>query len=80
MTAPPRYPVAPKVAAGTGATAIVSILAAVATWIQGTPTALDALPNWLAGFLIALIPPALTLLAGYQAPHQDRPAPPAEEE
>lgn len=66
-------PIETKVKAATlaaylGSTALLAVLTAV----QDQPELVSWLPAWLAPFLLAVIPAAVTAVAGYQARHTPR--------
>lgn len=69
---PANAPVEAKVKAATTGTLLVSLLLAVLNTAAADSTLLDPLPDWLQFIVVALIPPAVTLLAGYQARHTPR--------
>lgn len=61
----------PKVKAATAASLAVSVLMAVLVGVQSQPELLGGAPRWLQAVLVAVIPPALVFLAGYQTPGDD---------
>ncbi|MFH8369206.1 holin [Streptomyces sp. NPDC018031] len=66
-------PVEAKVKAATTGTLLVSLLLAVLNTAQEDGGALlDPLPEWLQAIVIALIPPVVTFLSGWQARHTPR--------
>jgi hypothetical protein len=67
-----NHPVETKVKAATSATFLISLLAAVLNAVAANDQLLGPLPAWLQPFLIALVPPALTFLSGWQAKHTPR--------
>ncbi|MGE7439608.1 holin [Kitasatospora sp. NPDC001175] len=70
----PIAPIEAKVKASSTAAFLAGIAVAVLNAVQADNSLLGPLPSWLQAPLIALIPTALTFLAGYQAPHTARPA------
>jgi hypothetical protein len=65
-------PVEAKVRAATTATFLVSLLVMVLNSMSADSMLLDPLPDWLQAVVIALVPPALAFLAGWQAQHSPR--------
>lgn len=65
-------PVEVKVKASTAATLGAGIAIAVLNDVQADSSLLGPIPGWLQAPLLALIPAALTWLAGYQARHTVR--------
>lgn len=65
-------PIEAKVKAATSATFLVSLLIAVLNTVVSDDSLLGPLPVWLQPIVIALAPPALTFLAGWQAKHTPR--------
>ncbi|GGX40763.1 holin [Streptomyces noursei] len=65
-------PIEAKVRSATAASFVVSLLIAVLNAVAGDSRLLAPLPSWLQAVVIALIPAALTFLAGWQAPHTAR--------
>jgi VIT1/CCC1 family predicted Fe2+/Mn2+ transporter len=61
-----------KVAAATATTFLAGLAIAILNAVQADTTLLGPLPAWLQAPLLALVPAALTLLAGYQARHTPR--------
>ncbi|MFJ2863670.1 holin [Kitasatospora sp. NPDC087314] len=66
-------PIETKVKAATlatylGSTALLEVL----TTVQDQPSLLGMLPGWLAPWLLALLPTAVTGVAAYQARHTPR--------
>lgn len=61
-----------KVTAATATTFVVGLAVAILNAAQADTTLLTPLPGWAQAPLIALIPTALTFLAGYQARHTPR--------
>ena len=70
----PATPLEHKVTATTGAAAAIGIAVAVLNGLADT-SVLDALhvPPVYQGIILAVIPPLLVLLAGFKAPHTERP-------
>lgn len=67
-----------KVKASTAATYLGSTaLLEVLTTVQDQPIVLGALPGWVAPWLLALLPTAVTAVAGYRARHTPRTDPDA---
>lgn len=65
-------PVEAKVKAATTATFLVSLLIGVLNTVSADSSLLDPLPDWLQALLIAVVPTAITFLAGWQAQHTPR--------
>lgn len=61
-----------KVRASTTITFLVGLALAVLNGVQEDASLLGPLPGWLQAVLLALVPPALAFLAGYQARHTPR--------
>jgi hypothetical protein len=81
------YPVEPKVKAATFGSGLASLLLFGALSIvqdERVPLLIGFLPEWLEPFALALVPAAITAVAGYYAKHQHRragvPVPPSEAE
>lgn len=66
-------PIEAKVKAATSVTFVASLLLAVLNAVSADSALLDPLPAWLQAALVALIPTAVTYLAGWQARHTPRP-------
>jgi hypothetical protein len=65
-------PVEAKVKAASTAAFLVGLLIAVLNAIVADNSLLGPLPSWLQAPVLALVPAALTWLAGYQARHTPR--------
>ncbi|MBL1100156.1 holin [Streptomyces coffeae] len=65
-------PVEAKVKAATTATFLVSLVLAVLNSVAADESLLDPLPGWLQVIVIALVPPGIAFLTGYQARHTSR--------
>ncbi|MFB7219330.1 holin [Streptomyces sp. NPDC056227] len=65
-------PVETKVKAASAATFIVAVAVAVLNAVTADSSLLGPLPSWLQAPLLALVPTAVTWLAGYQARHTVR--------
>lgn len=65
-------PVETKVIAATVVTLALSVTAAMLNAVQANPDLLGDLPTWAQTVLILLVPPLLTFIAGYHAPHTNR--------
>lgn len=65
-------PVEAKVNAATTATLLVSLVLAVLNDLRDDASLLAPLPGWLQAVLIAVVPPAVTFLSGWQARHTPR--------
>lgn len=65
-------PVEAKVKASTTVTFLVGLALAVLNGVQDDATLLGPLPAWLQAPILALVPPSLAFLAGYQARHTPR--------
>ncbi|MFF5589740.1 holin [Streptomyces hygroscopicus] len=65
-------PVEAKVKAATTATLLVSLVLAVLNDVRDDASLLAPLPGWLQAIVIALVPPAVTFLSGWQARHTSR--------
>ena len=61
-----------KVKASAVAAFVVGALIAALNAVQDNPSLLGTLPGWAQTLIIALVPPLLTFLAGYAAPHTRR--------
>lgn len=68
-------PVETKVKATTTVTFLASLLLAVLNAVSADSALLDPLPAWLQAVVVALVPTAVTFLAGWQAKHTPRPTP-----
>ena len=76
-----NYPIEPKVQAATASSYAFSLLAFVLMTVvqdERVPLLLGFLPEWLEPFILALLPAAGALAAGYYAKHQYRRTPPVE--
>lgn len=62
-----------KVTVATFASLVAGVLLAVLTAVQSDPTVIGGLPDTVQFLLIAALPPVLTFLGGYAAPHTNRP-------
>lgn len=67
-----KAPVEAKVKAATSATFVVSLVIAVLNAVAADDKLLGPLPAWLQPLVIALVPAAITYLAGWQAKHTPR--------
>ncbi|MCP9205489.1 holin [Streptomyces cucumeris] len=67
-----QVPVEAKVKAATTATFLVSLVLAVLNSVAADESLLDPLPGWLQVITIALVPPGVTFLSGWQARHTPR--------
>lgn len=65
-------PIESKVKAATFMTVAVGLAIALLNAIVADSSLLGPLPSWLQAPLLALVPSALTFLAGYQARHTPR--------
>jgi len=65
-------PIEAKVKSATAATFLVSLVVAVLNTVAADDSLLGPLPSWLQPIVIALVPAALTFLAGWQAKHTTR--------
>ena len=65
-------PIETKVKASTTATFLVGLALAVLNGVQEDTSLLGPLPAWLQAPILAVVPPALAFLAGYQARHTPR--------
>ncbi|WP_060952384.1 hypothetical protein [Streptomyces hygroscopicus] len=65
-------PVEAKVKAATTATLLVSLVLAVLNDVRDDASLLAPLPDLLQAIVIALVPPAVTFLSGWQARHTSR--------
>ncbi|MCX4786455.1 holin [Streptomyces sp. NBC_01221] len=65
-------PIEAKVKAASAATFLAGIAIAVLNAVAADSSLLGPLPSWLQAPLLALVPTALTWLAGYQARHTVR--------
>lgn len=65
-------PIESKVTAATAMTFVVGLAVAVLNAVQADTSLLGPLPSWLQAPLLALVPAALTFLAGYKARHTPR--------
>lgn len=61
-----------KVSIATGASLLAGVLLAVLTAVQSEPEVVSGFPPAVQFVLIAGLPPVLTFLGGYGAPHTDR--------
>lgn len=61
-----------KVTAATATTFVVGLVVATLNAIQADTSLLNPLPAWAQAPLLALVPAALTFLAGYQTRHTPR--------
>jgi hypothetical protein len=66
------HPVEAKVKAATSVSFLASLVVAVLNAVAADSSLLGPLPVWLQAIVIALVPTALTFLAGYQARHTPR--------
>lgn len=63
-----------KVIVATATSAVVGVVVALLNTLSADPSTLLGLtPNWLEFVIVAAVPPAATYLAGYLAPHTERP-------
>lgn len=63
-----------KVLLATAASAAAGVAVAVLNVVAADPTTLlGATPDWLEFVLLAVVPPLATYVAGYLAPHTERP-------
>lgn len=62
-----------KVTIATFASLVAGVLLAVLTAVQSDPTVIAGLPDTVQFLVIAALPPVLTFLGGYAAPHTPRP-------
>jgi hypothetical protein len=69
---PTTPPVEAKVKAASSVTFLISLVVAVLNAVAADSSLLGPLPVWLQAIVIALVPTALTFLAGYQARHTPR--------
>lgn len=69
---PSTHPVEAKVKASTTGAFLASLVVAVLNAVTADSSLLGPLPVWLQAIVIALVPTALTFLAGYQARHTPR--------
>jgi hypothetical protein len=67
-----KAPTEAKVKAATSATFVVSLIVAVLNTVAADDSLLGPLPPWLQPILIAIVPAAITFLAGWQAKHTPR--------
>jgi len=67
-----KAPVEEKVKAATAASFLVSLVIAILNDVAANAALLDPLPRWLQVPVIALVPTAVTWLAGWQARHTPR--------
>lgn len=65
-------PLEAKVKAAAIATLLVSLVLAVLNDLRDDASLLAPLPGWLQAVVIALVPPAVTFLSGWQARHTAR--------
>ncbi|GHJ42258.1 holin [Streptomyces sp. TS71-3] len=65
-------PVEKKVTAATAASLVVGVVVAVLNAVVADASLLGSLPEWLQSVIIALVPPILTFLGGWQAKHTPR--------
>lgn len=68
-----KAPIETKVVAGTVASFAAAIAAAVLNAAVGDSALLGALPAWLQFLVVTAVPPLLTVIASYEAPHTPRP-------
>lgn len=61
-----------KVKWSTLATFAAGLAVAILNALQDNPGALDPLPKWAQGLILALAPALVAFLAGYRAPHTTR--------
>ena len=61
-----------KVTIATFASLVAGVLLAVLTAVQSDPTVIAGLPDTVQFLVIAALPPVLTFLGGYAAPHTQR--------
>jgi hypothetical protein len=66
-------PVEAKVRAASAGSVLAGIAIAVLNAITTDSSLLGPLPAWLQAPILAVVPFAVTFLAGYQAPHNPRP-------
>lgn len=69
---PKNAPVEAKVKAATMAATFVSLTVMVLNAVAADDSLLAPLPGWLQAVVIALVPPAVTFLSGWQARHTAR--------
>lgn len=67
-----------KVTSATLTSLAAGVALAVLTAVQGDPTVIAGLPDWVQFVTIAALPPILAFLGGYAAPHTHRPLAPGE--
>lgn len=65
-------PIEAKVKSATSATFLVSLVIAVLNAVAADDSLLGPLPAWLQPAVIAVVPAAVTFLAGWQAKHSPR--------
>jgi hypothetical protein len=70
---PPHPPIEAKVSAAAAGSLLAAAAVAVLNAVQDNGRLLGGLPTWVQTALLVLVPPLLTWLAGYQAPHTARP-------
>lgn len=70
---PTHGPVEAKVTAATAGSLAVAIAVAVLNGLADGPGLLGSLPMWAQTMILLLVPPLHTWLAGYSAPHTERP-------
>lgn len=68
-----------KVTVATVGGLIAGVALAVLTAVQGDPTVIAGLPDWVQFVFIAALPPVLAFLGGYAAPHTHRPLAPGDQ-
>jgi hypothetical protein len=65
-------PIERKVTAATAASLVVGIVVAVLNAAVADASLLGPLPQWLQSLILAVAPPLLTFLGGWQARHTPR--------
>lgn len=66
-------PVETKVQAATGAAVFVGIGIALLNWAVGDSQLMGSLPSWAQALVTVVVPPLITFLSGWKAPHTPRP-------
>jgi hypothetical protein len=72
-----RVPIELKVIASATATASAGVAIAALNAVEADNSLLGPLPAWAQAIALAVVPPALTFLAGYRARHTPRTDPAA---
>ena len=68
----PMQKIETKVTIATFASLVAGVALAVLTAVQSDPTVISGLPDTVQFLVIAALPPILTFLGGYAAPHTKR--------